>query len=53
MDCAIKFKFLGSNNEAEYKALILGLQLCILAEATVVKAISDSKLIVGLVLGEY
>ena len=53
MEYAIKFEFLGSNNKAEYEALILGLQLCILAIATTVKAQSDSQLIVGQVSGEY
>ena len=31
MEYAIKFEFLGSNNEVEYEALISGLQLCIMA----------------------
>ncbi|XP_057249944.1 uncharacterized protein LOC130591060 [Beta vulgaris subsp. vulgaris] len=53
MEYAIKFEFLGSNNEAEYEALILGLQLCILAGATTIEARSDSQLIVGQVSGEY
>ena len=53
MEYAIKFIFLGSNNEAEYEALVLGLQLCILAGATTVNAKSDSQLIVGQVLDEY
>ncbi|XP_048492941.1 uncharacterized protein LOC125493531 [Beta vulgaris subsp. vulgaris] len=53
MEYAIKFEFLGSNNEAEYDALILGLQLCILAGATAIEARSDSQLIVGQVSGEY
>ena len=43
----VKFEFLGSNNEAEYKALILGLQLCILARASSVNAKPESQLIVG------
>ncbi|XP_010665592.2 uncharacterized protein LOC104882874 [Beta vulgaris subsp. vulgaris] len=53
MEYEIKFEFLGSNNEAEYEALILGLQLCILAGATAIEARSDSQLIVGRVSGEY
>ena len=47
MEYPIKFEFLGSNNEAEYEALILRLRLCILAEATSVNTKSDSQLIVG------
>ena len=50
---AVKFEFLGSNNEAKYEALILGLQLCILAGVSSISTKSDSQLIVGQVLGEY
>ncbi|XP_057250719.1 uncharacterized protein LOC125497729 [Beta vulgaris subsp. vulgaris] len=53
IEYAVKFEFLGSNNEAEYEALILGIQLCILAGATSIVAKSDSQLIVGQVSGEY
>lgn len=42
MEYAIKFKFFGSNNEAESEALILRLQLCILVGVTSIKANSDS-----------
>lgn len=49
----VKFEFKGSNNEAEYEALIMGLQLCLLAGASSVNAKSDSQLIVGKVSGEY
>lgn len=47
MEYGIKFEFLGCNNEAQYEALILGLQLCILEGATSVKAKFDLVLIVG------
>lgn len=53
MEYAIKFEFLGSGNESEYEALILGLQLCILAGARAVKAKLTHKRIVGHVWGEY
>ena len=52
MEYVVKFEFLGCNNEAEYEALILGLQLCILAGASSVNAKSDSQLIVCQVSGE-
>ena len=53
MEYAVEFEFLGSNNEAEYEALILGLQLCILAGASSISAKYDSQLILGQVSGEY
>ncbi|XP_057251740.1 uncharacterized protein LOC130591823 [Beta vulgaris subsp. vulgaris] len=52
MEYAIKFEFLGSNNEAEYEALILGLQLCILARATAIEARSDFPAYSGSGLGD-
>lgn len=51
MEYAIKFELLGSNNEVEYEALILGLQLCIHAGATSIKAKFNSQLIVGVSIG--
>lgn len=53
MEYLIKFEFLGFNHEAEYEALIFGIQLYTLARATSVKAKFDSQLIVGHVSGEY
>ncbi|XP_057247196.1 uncharacterized protein LOC130589714 [Beta vulgaris subsp. vulgaris] len=53
MEYAVKFDFLASNNEAEYEALILGVQICITAGAQNMLAKSDSQLIVGQVSGEY
>ena len=53
MEYVIKFEFLGSNNEVEYEALILGIQLCILAGVLSINAKYDSQLIVGQVSGEY
>ncbi|XP_057250789.1 uncharacterized protein LOC130591477 [Beta vulgaris subsp. vulgaris] len=53
MEYAVKFDFLASNNEAEYEALILGLQICITSGAQNILAKSDSQLIVGQVSGEY
>jgi len=39
---ALKFMFKASNNEAEYEALIAGLELCYTAGADHVQAFSDS-----------
>ena len=50
---AIKFDFSASNNEAEYEALLLGIQLCKIAGACKLKAHSDSHPIVGQVTGEF
>lgn len=53
MEYAVKFDFLASNNEAEYEALILGLQICINPGGQDILAKFDSQLIVGQVSGEY
>lgn len=50
---AVKFAFAASNNESEYEALILGLQLCKVAGANDVQAHCDSQLIVSQIRGEY
>ncbi|XP_057247305.1 uncharacterized protein LOC130589767 [Beta vulgaris subsp. vulgaris] len=52
-DYAVKFDFTASNNEAEWEALLLGIQLCKAAGARELKTHSDSQLIVGQVTGEY
>ncbi|XP_021851117.1 uncharacterized protein [Spinacia oleracea] len=49
----VKFDFNTSNNEAEYEALILVLELCQVAGANTIHAFSDSQLIVGQMTGEY
>ena len=52
MNYAVKFKFLTSNNEAEYETLIIGLQICINSGAQVATySQSDSQLIVGKIFG--
>ncbi|XP_056690478.1 uncharacterized protein [Spinacia oleracea] len=50
---AVKFDFNASNNEAEYEALILGLELWQVAGASAIHVFSDSQLIVGQMTGEY
>ncbi|XP_056686910.1 uncharacterized protein [Spinacia oleracea] len=50
---AMCFKFQVSNNEAEYEALICGIQMSKAAGAEEILALSDSQLIVSQVNGEY
>ena len=53
MERAVRFEFAASNNEAEYEALILGLNICSEAGARTLSVFSDSQLIVGQVNGEF
>ena len=50
---ARKFMFKACNNEAEYKALIAGMELCCTIGADSVRAFSDSQLVVSQLTGEY
>ncbi|XP_031120377.1 uncharacterized protein LOC116023511 [Ipomoea triloba] len=50
---AIRFHFKLSNNEAEYEALLNGLQLAAGLRAEKIRIRCDSKLVVGQVTGEY
>ncbi|KAG5565187.1 hypothetical protein RHGRI_001176 [Rhododendron griersonianum] len=50
---ALRFEFKATNNEAEYEALVVGLDLAKAVGADHVLAKSDSQLVVGQVLGEY
>ncbi|KAI3444854.1 hypothetical protein Pfo_001519 [Paulownia fortunei] len=50
---ALKFEFLTSNNEAEYKALLAGLKLAFAVGARKLAIYSDSQLVVNQVRGEY
>uniref|UniRef100_A0A5B7BB47 Reverse transcriptase domain-containing protein n=1 Tax=Davidia involucrata TaxID=16924 RepID=A0A5B7BB47_DAVIN len=50
---AIAFGFKASNNEAEYEALIIGLQMAQLCGVERLKAYSDSQLVVSQVTQEY
>ncbi|KAG5565479.1 hypothetical protein RHGRI_001387 [Rhododendron griersonianum] len=49
----LRFEFKATNNEAEYEALVVGLELAKAVGANHVLAKSDSQLVVGQVLGEY
>ena len=50
---ALRFGFRASNNEAEYEALVTGLQLARQVGAQRVQAYSDSQLVVSQVKGDY
>ena len=50
---ALHFEFSATNNKAEYKALIVGLQVEGEAGAQHLKVFSDSQLAVGQIKGEY
>ena len=50
---ALKFIFKASNNEVEYEALSVPMELCYALRAERVRAFSDSKLLVSQVKGEY
>lgn len=50
---ALRFDFRASNNEAEYEALIAGLQLALKLKVQKLKVYSDSQLVVNKILGSY
>ncbi|CAH1419865.1 unnamed protein product [Lactuca virosa] len=50
---ALRFNFKCSNNEAEYEALLVGLQLAMSIDITKIKAYGDSMLVVNQVNGLY
>ena len=53
MEYALCFQFKASNNEAEYEAMIAGLNLAKIMEAQQVVIFSDSQLIVNQMMGVY
>ena len=50
LEYALKFGFKASNNEAEYEALLVGLQLATTMGADQIRVYSDSQLVVNQVL---
>ena len=42
VECAIRFDFKATNNQAEYKALLAGLRVCIVLGADEIEIFSDS-----------
>ena len=53
MHCTLRFKFKASNNEVEYEALIVGLNLAKEMTVESLEIYSDSQLVVCQVIDEY
>ena len=53
MHSALRFGFQASNNEVEYKALIVGLHLAKEMKVESLEIYNDSRLIVGQITNEY
>ena len=53
IEYALRFGFEASNNEVEYEALLVGLQLAISMGAEQIRVYSDSQLVVNQVLKQY
>ena len=53
LECALRFDFKATNNQAEYEALIAWLRVCTALGADEVEIFSDSQVIVNQVLDEY
>ena len=53
MHCALRFRFKASNNEAEYEALIKGLELAKEMKVELLEIFSDSQLVVCQINDEY
>ena len=53
MEKSLRLGFLATNNEAEYKALLVGMAMVSQLREKVVKLYSDSRLVVGQVNGEF
>ena len=53
LEKVVACNFKVSNNEAEYEALVIGLQLVRLCGASVLKVYSDSQLVISQVKGEF
>ncbi|KAK0575146.1 hypothetical protein LWI29_034598 [Acer saccharum] len=53
VECAMRFDFKATNNQAEYEALLAGLRVCIALGADELEVYSDSQVVVHQVLDEY
>ena len=53
MNCALKFEFKASNNEAEYEALIVGLELAKEIKVESLDIFNDSQLVACQINEEY
>ncbi|KAK0575700.1 hypothetical protein LWI29_005397 [Acer saccharum] len=53
IECALRFDFKATNNQAEYEALIAGLKISTVLGADEVEIFNDSQVVVNQVLDEY
>ncbi|KAK0591540.1 hypothetical protein LWI29_003551 [Acer saccharum] len=53
VECALRFDFKATSNQAEYEALTAGLKVCTVLGADKVEIFSDSQVVVNQVLDEY
>ncbi|KAK0596905.1 hypothetical protein LWI29_020009 [Acer saccharum] len=53
VECAMRFDFKATNNQADYEALLAGLRVCIALGADELEIFSDSQVVVNQVLDKY
>ena len=53
VECAMRFDFKETNNQAEYETLLAGLRVCVALGADEIEIFSDSQVVVNQVLDEY
>ncbi|KAK0585465.1 hypothetical protein LWI29_028950 [Acer saccharum] len=53
VECAMRFDFKATNNQAEYEVLLAGLRVCIALGADKLEIYSDSQVVVNQILNEY
>lgn len=53
IQCVIKLKFKATNNEAEYEAVVIALELAINLELEYIKIFSDFQRMVGQIKGTF
>ena len=53
IECVVQFQFLTTNNEAEYEAILTGLDLAKAVGALLVFLYNDSQVVIGHIKGDY
>ena len=53
IECVVQFQFLTTNNEAEYEAILTGLDLAKAVGALLVFLYNDSQVVIGHINGDY
>ena len=53
IECAVQLQFLTTNNEAEYEAILTGLDLAKAVGALLVFLYNDSQVVIGHINGDY